>query len=314
MRNEFVAALEEQARNDERIILIVGDLGFGVVDSFANLFPSQFYNVGVAEQSMIGIAAGLASEGFRPFVYSIGNFPSMRCLEQIRIEVAYENSDVCIVSVGAGLSYGTLGYTHHAIEDYACMSALPNMSIITPADAFEAAAFVEWHSSCNGPKYLRLGRGGEPNLHTGPVKLKEGQPLLVYEGTSGVVLSCGALTSDLVREAIEIDDKFGNSPHIFSCPFSNSFDQNTLDWIARLKCVGVADESVSRGGFGSFVRERLAGMKANTQTICLSLNEPLVKAVGSRGYLLERMGLGTSEIRNFLLEVSRRSIGESILR
>ncbi len=137
MRDTFIHALIDIAEKDSRVVLLTGDLGFGVVEKFAEKYPDRFWNCGVAEQSMMSIAAGLAKSGLRPFVYSIANFPTFRCLEQIRNDVCYHNLPVTIVSVGGGLGYGTLGYTHHGIEDISVMRPLPNISIYSPADPSE---------------------------------------------------------------------------------------------------------------------------------------------------------------------------------
>ena len=134
MRNVFIDELILAAKKNKNLILVVNDLGFNVVEKFARQFPKQFYNAGVAEQNMMGIAAGLALEGKHVFVYSIGNFPTFRCAEQIRNDVDYHNLPVTIVNVGAGLSYGNLGYTHHSLQDYGLMRLFPNMLIASPCD------------------------------------------------------------------------------------------------------------------------------------------------------------------------------------
>ncbi len=138
MRNSFIDVLLQKAKQDERIILLTGDLGYGVVDQFARELPRQFINFGINEQTMMSAAGGLASKGFKPFVYSIGNFPTFRCLEQIRNDVCYMNLDVTIVALGAGFAYGTAGYSHHLIEDISAISPLPHIQIFSPADTFEA--------------------------------------------------------------------------------------------------------------------------------------------------------------------------------
>src|SRR5207245_8966920 len=165
MRNAFFRALYALAERDERVFLIVGDLGFGVVEPFAERFPGRFLNAGVAEQDMTGIAAGLALCGKIVFTYSIANFPTLRCFEQIRNDVCYHNANVKVVSVGGGLAYGALGVTHHATEDIAVMRTLPNMTIVAPADSIEAELATRALATQSGPAYLRLGRSGEPRVH-----------------------------------------------------------------------------------------------------------------------------------------------------
>src|SRR5712691_3932084 len=155
MRNAFFRALYALAERDERIHLVVGDLGFGVVEPFAERFPERFLNVGVAEQNMTGVEAGLALCGAVVFTYSIGNFPTLRCLEQIRNDICYHEANVKVVSVGGGFSYGSLGMSHHATEDLAIMRALPGMVVVAPGDPIEAACATRAVAAYDGPCYLR---------------------------------------------------------------------------------------------------------------------------------------------------------------
>src|SRR5712691_10038528 len=166
MRPAFFRALPELAAADERVNLVVGDLGFGVVEPFVERFPARFFNAGVAEQNMTGIAAGLALSGKTVFTYSIANFPTLRCLEQIRNDVCYHNANVKVVAVGGGFAYGALGMTHHATEDLAIMRALPGMVVVAPGDPLETELATRAIVSHSGPCYLRLGRAGEPKVHS----------------------------------------------------------------------------------------------------------------------------------------------------
>ena len=167
MRTTFIETLCDLAERDERIWLITGDLGFSVLERFSERFPERYINAGVAEQNMTGIAAGLAHSGLVVFTYSIANFPVMRCLEQIRNDVCYHNMNVNVVAVGGGFSYGTAGYTHHGVEDIAVMRAMPNMTVVAPADPYETRKATESVAAHAGPCYLRLGKSREPDVHDG---------------------------------------------------------------------------------------------------------------------------------------------------
>ena len=217
MRDAFVKKLTEKAADDPSIMLLVGDLGFGVVADFGETYPRQFLNCGVAEQSMVGIAAGMASAGRRPFVYSIANFPTLRPLEQIRNDVCYHGLGVTIVSVGAGLAYGSLGYTHHAVEDISILRSLPGMRVYSPADAMECRAAVDEILADPSPAYLRLGKNKEPLMHAEPPDLSTGEPIVVREGTDVTVLVAGPIIVQAVEVAENLAEA-GVSVRVVSCP------------------------------------------------------------------------------------------------
>ncbi len=175
MRNIFMEELTAAAAAGKPVMLIVGDLGWGVVEEFADRFPNNFINAGVAEQNMMGMAAGLASEGYHVFCYSIANFPTFRCAEQIRNDVDYHHLPVTVVSVGGGVAYGSLGYSHHAVQDYALMRTMPNMLIASPCDDMEARACVRYLLDNPQPSYLRLGRGGEKQYRSDIPEISPGK-------------------------------------------------------------------------------------------------------------------------------------------
>ncbi len=201
MRNAFIRALTDAAAADERIVFLTGDLGFKLFDDFAARYPGRFMNVGVAEATMAGVAAGLALEGKKPFIYSIVPFATLRCYEQIRNDICYHEADVTVVGVGGGYSYGPNGPTHHALEDIAVMRALPNMTIVCPGDPAETVAAVHALARHRGPAYLRLGRAGEPTVHPGPVTLTIGTSLVLREGRDVALLATGNMLATAVRVA-----------------------------------------------------------------------------------------------------------------
>src|SRR3989338_8572500 len=162
MRNSFVGALRNAAREDERIMLLAGDLGFSVLEGFRADFPGRFFNMGISEANMVGAASGMALCGKKPYVYSIVPFATMRCYEQIRNDICYQNVDAKVVGIGGGLSYGNLGPTHHSREDIAIMRALPNMAIVCPGDPIETELMVKESVKWSGPLYIRLGKGHDP--------------------------------------------------------------------------------------------------------------------------------------------------------
>ena len=193
MREIFIEELILATKKNKNIILIVNDLGFRVVEKFAKLFPKQFYNAGVAEQNMMGIAAGMALEGHQVFVYSIGNFPTFRCAEQIRNDIDYHNLPVTIVNVGSGVSYGNLGYSHHSIQDYSLIRSLPNMTIASPGDEMETRACMKYILKKPQPFYLRLSKSKNKYTNRKKIKFSPGQwiPVIKNKKTKKTLLTTG---------------------------------------------------------------------------------------------------------------------------
>ena len=282
MRNAFIDELTLLAEEDDKIFLIIGDLGFGVIENFEKRFPNQFLNAGVAEQNMMGMAAGLASAGYKVFVYSIGNFPVFRCLEQIRNDICYEELDVSIVSIGAGLSYGTLGYSHHAIDDIGVMSALPGMTIYSPADPIETRRALRESVSIQTPKYFRLGKSGEPNIfNETPTEFPNWTKLT--NGNDLLVLTTGAITSEAI-EAAALLENLGIEISIVAIPVLKplAFYKNL---VGRFDNVIVLEEHSKSGGLGTILSEQFAlnGVKANL--VKLGLPDQVHHELGSQKHL-----------------------------
>jgi transketolase len=196
MRNAFIEELVLLAAQHDHIALVVGDLGYSVVEPFADRFPDRFINAGVAEQNMTGLAAGMASEGYHVFTYSIANFPTFRCAEQIRNDVDYHQLAVTVVAVGGGLAYGPLGYSHHAVQDYGLMRMMPNTLIAAPGDPMEVRACMRYLVAHPQPSYLRLAKAGEPCFHLVVPEVEPGKWLCIHEssgeGANKTLLSTGA--------------------------------------------------------------------------------------------------------------------------
>lgn len=257
MRSAFINSLMELAASDERIMLIIGDLGFGVVEPFAERFPSRFLNAGVAEQNMTGIAAGLGLFGKIVFTYSIGNFPTLRCLEQIRNDICYHAANVKIVAVGGGFAYGPLGASHHATEDLAIMRALPNMTVIAPGDPLEAGHATKALAARPGPAYLRLGRAGEPVVHTDEFDFEIGKAIPLADGGDITLISTGAMLHETVAAA-QILERSGIHPRILSMHTIKPLDEAAVLAAARGAAILTIEEHSILGGLGGAVAEILA--------------------------------------------------------
>lgn len=289
MRNAFIQELVTLARQHPQIALIVGDLGYSVVEPFADEFPDRFINAGVAEQNMTGLAAGMASEGYHVFTYSIANFPTFRCAEQIRNDVAYHKFPVTIVAVGGGLAYGALGYSHHAVQDYALMRTLPNMLIAAPGDPMEVRSCMRYLVENPGPSYLRLGKAGEPNFHAAPPDVAPGRWLKVRPGTSKrALLSTGAglqIAMDWSAKT-EYADRT-----VYSMPLWSMADKAAqVGSLLELDEIVTLEDHLQDGGFGSWLLEaRAMTVGVNCHVRPVALSPEVCGTVGSQA-TLNRIG------------------------
>jgi transketolase len=289
MRNAFIEELVILARKHPQVALIVGDLGYSVIEPFADEFPERFINAGVAEQNMTGLAAGMASEGYHIFTYSIANFPTFRCAEQIRNDVDYHKLPVTVVVVGGGLAYGALGYSHHAVQDYALMRTLPNMLIAAPGDPMEVRACMRYLVEHPGPSYLRLGKAGEPCFHDAPPVVAPGHWLKVRSGDGrNAILSTGAglqIAMDWVA-----NDKYADR-NLYSMPLWSMADKSAqVSYLRQHEEVLTIEDHLVDGGFGSWLLEAKAlDFRLDCKVRPIALTSDVCGTVGSQ-VTLNRLG------------------------
>lgn len=301
MRNQFIHDLILRAESDDRIILVVGDLGYGVVEPFAERFPDRFFNSGVAEQNMMGLAAGLASEGYHVFVYSIANFPIFRCAEQIRNDVCYHNLSVTVVAVGGGLAYGNLGYSHHAVQDYAFMRSLPNMKILSPGDPNEVSDCLDHIFDNPGPSYLRLGKAGEDNFSPKRSKLQSGifNPVRKLNGSKSAVIVTGAILQDVISyytNSNEVDFD------ILTCPIWGMDQKSEIEGqLAQYSRIVTVEDHLIDAGFGSWILEALEP-KSRSKLRIIGLLNAVCGLVGSQSLLNQLGGISKDNIDKCLQE------------
>ena len=286
MRDAFTRALMREAAKDPRLTLVTGDLGFGVLKPFWETYPDQFVNAGIAEQAMTGLAAGLAMTGRTVLTYSIGNFPTLRCIEQIRNDCAYHDANVKVVCVGGGFVYGSLGMSHHATEDMAVLRALPGVTVFTPGDPHEVEAVVPVMLSTPGTCYLRLGRGGEPCLHQGPIEnYAAPRALTLREGSDVALLSAGGILTQTVAAAELLAQK-GVSAEVVSFPCIKPIDREKLAELSRrFRHIVTVEEHSIVGGFGGAVCEVLAEMGAPCRVHRIGMEDVYSTIVGTQQYL-----------------------------
>ena len=295
MRNAFIEELVSLASLYPHIALVVGDLGYSVVEPFADRFPDRFINAGVAEQNMTGLAAGMASEGYHVFTYSIANFPTFRCAEQIRNDVDYHRLPVTVVSVGGGLAYGALGYSHHAVQDYALMRSFPHMLIAAPGDPMEVRACMRYLVANPQPSYLRLGKAGEPNFHTAvpevaPGKWLEVAPSMDASDAQMSLLSTGAALGIAMRWCN--DPQYKNHA-VHSMPLWGMASKTMqIDKAKKFHTVETLEDHLIDGGFGSWLMESIMGNSHTTKLRVHALSSDVCGTVGSQNMLNALGGLG----------------------
>lgn len=303
MRDTFVKTLVELAKQDDKIELITGDLGFGVLKPFWEQCPDQFTNAGIAEQNMTGVAAGMALSGKTVFTYSIGNFPTLRCLEQIRNDCAYHSANVKVVCIGGGFVYGSLGMSHHATEDIAVMRALPDVVVMAPGDLVEAEEATKAIANYKGTCYLRLGRGGEKRIHDKIENFQIGKAIKVHEGEKIAILSAGAIFEE-VQEAYEMLKEKGLNPVVYTFPTVKPIDKEAIKkCAAECDLICTCEEHNIVGGFGSAVAEVMAEQRNNKATLLrIGIDDFYCTEVGSQKYLRSCCGIDAKSIAKKILK------------
>jgi transketolase len=294
MRDAFIEELTSLAEADPSVMLITGDLGFGVLTDYAERFPNQFLNAGVAEQNMIGLACGLALEGHKVYTYSIANFTTLRPLEQIRNDVCYHDADVTLVSVGAGFSYGQLGMSHFATEDLAILRALPNMKVIAPADPWETKLLTRQMAAKPGPKYLRLDKG---RACTAEVPVELGKIRQVRDGSDVTLIGIGAIVSEALEAAQTLAAQ-GIQARVLAVHSLKPFDADPVLAAAR-ETGGIItiEEHTILGGLGGTVAETcLEAGVAPDFFRRLGLQDQYPSIVGDQNHLRAAYGMDASGI------------------
>jgi len=292
MRNAFAAAITALAAKDDRIVLLSGDIGNRLFDTYRARFPSRFYNCGVAEQNMTGMAAGLALSGLRPFTYTITPFATTRVIEQIRVDICYHNVPVVIVGTGSGLSYASLGPTHHSCEDVGILRTFPNLTVLCPADAMEVRPTMEAAVALPGPAYIRLGKKGEPTIHETPPTIEIGRGIVMRDGTDVCLLGMGTMTATALEAAKQLL-AHGLSARVVSMHTVKPLDTDLLrESFEQFRLVAVVEEHSVIGGLGSAVAEWLAAHGPRRGVLeAIGTPDIFLSAAGSQQWMREQCGL-----------------------
>ncbi len=305
MRTAFISTLVELAETDKNIFLLAGDLGFSVFEKFQTKFPDRFYNMGVAESNMIGVAAGLSLSGKKVFVYSIVPFVTMRCFEQIRNDVCLQNLDVKIVGVGGGLCYGSAGSSHHALEDIAIMRSLLNMTVVCPADPIETKLITKHAITSRGPMYIRLSKSSDPLVYVNPPELTIGKGIIIEDGKDITIIATGNMVWT-VKEGVKILKASSISTRLISMHTIKPIDKELiLDSADKTKIIFTVEEHNIIGGLGSAVAEILTEAYCKTPLDKIGVRDPYLKEIGSHEYLRQKIGLIPEKIAERIIGIWR---------
>ncbi len=304
MRNAFINKIAEIAQKNRNIVMVTADLGYSVLENFRDRYPDRFFNVGISEQAMASIAAGMALEGNIVFTYSIGNFSTLRCIEQIRNDICYHKANVKIVSVGGGFSYGQLGMSHHATEDIAMMRSIPEMKVLVPSDPEEALEAARYVVSVDGPCYIRLAKNREPILYKKKSYEIGKIHCVTAEGGKAAVISCGPVLKNAISAA-EILKAEGIFVDVYSAPCIKPLDVESIKKIASsYSFLVTVEEHTVTGGLGGAVAEVLCGLSGNRTILYrLGLQDCFTGVVGNHDYLCEEYGISPGKIANTIRRI-----------
>lgn len=289
MRSAFSEALVRLAMTDPNVLLLTGDHGYALFDQFRKECPGQYINAGIAEQNMVGMAAGLARTGFRPVVYGLSAFVPIRVLEQIKLDVAHDQLPVIFIGDGAGFVYSHLGTSHQSTEDIACARAIPGLSVYSPADQFEMAACMDLAYQAQAPVYLRTGKSDRGTVHMRPPQMNIGRLLEVKAGMDGSVAFIA--TGSMVRTALDVASASQPNASVWSAPFIKPIDVNQVTSICRnSRAIIVLEEHSVLGGLGSAIAE-IASEQAPSRILRVGVRDRFSHHCGTYEYLLREHGL-----------------------
>ena len=302
MRQTCLNTIFDIAKKNKKIVFIGSDLGPGVLDNFKSMYPERFFMEGVAEQSIVGLAAGFALEGLRPYVNTIATFITRRCFEQVVVDLCVHNLPVTLIGNGAGLVYAPLGPTHQAIEDITIMRALPNLTIISPCDAHEMKHLMKQSVKVKGPLYVRIARGGE-NIITSKFNPKIGKAIELKKSKDYYFLTTG-ITSHIAIEAADIlKKKYNINCGVMHFSTIKPLDKSSLKKILqKAKKIITIEENLKAGGFGSSILESASEINHKTKIKIIGLEDKFINKYGSQDELLSYSGLSSTKLSSTMIK------------
>ena len=296
MRNAFLDELLTLATEDESVVLLTGDLGFMVLEPFAERHPGRFFNVGVAEQNMVGLATGLAESGFKPFVYSIATFASLRPYEFIRNGPALHQLPVRVVGVGGGFDYAHNGVTHHALEELAVMRTQPRMSVIAPGDAAQARTALRAGHELDGPVYFRIGKGGGSDISSLEGRFSVGGAETIREGSDVALLATGAIVTETIKAAETLAERGISARVVLCASLSPAPTTDLIEALSDVRAAVTHEAAYANGGLGSLVSELVAEHRLDVSVTRCAVREMPSGATGSTAWLQRRYSIDADAV------------------
>lgn len=298
MRSTFVNTLTQLARKNDKVICVIGDTGFSVFEEFEKEFKERFINVGIAEQNFVSVGAGLAAMGMKPYIYNVVSFMTLRSMEEIVLDICYQENPVVLVGVGGGHAYGPAGPTHHAYFDIAMMRMMPNMTVVCPADPVEMKAVMEVSENYDKPLYIRIGRSIDPVVHQGSISFEIGKGICMKEGADGVLFATGTMVKDAVC-ACDLLKNMGIDLALYSMHTIKPIDISLIQrCMQQYPAIFTLEEHSLNGGLGSAVEDAILQNKENNNIIFKKFGFPdtFAPVTGSREYLNAYYGLDAQSV------------------
>lgn len=303
MRKTFIDVLTELARIDPKVICVIGDTGFSVFEDFEKEFKERFVNVGIAEQNFVGFGAGLAAMGMKPFIYNVVSFMTYRAFEQIELDICYQENPVVLVGVGGGHAYGTAGPTHHGYFDLTLMTALPNMTVICPADPVEMRGAMMASYEMNKPVYIRIGRNVDPVIHVEPIDFKIGRAIQMRTGDRAAIIATGTMVKDAIAAADILKEK-NIAVSVYSMPTIKPVDKECIEeLISRNIPIFTVEEHSKNGGLGTAIGNILQEKNATNYFVKLGFPDTFAPVTGTREYLNHLYGISPEGIAKCVEEI-----------
>lgn len=301
MKQAFIDSLTKIMEKDDKVIVVTADMGFSVFEDIKKRFPKRFFNTGITEQASISFVAGLALAGYKVYFYAQAPFISMRCLEQVRLDIAYNKLDVKLIGSNSGFSLNQYGVSHFGLEDIAIMMTLPRLTIFNPADSMEMTKSMEESYKIKGSVYIRMTKTGNQTIHKKTIDVNN--PILVSKGSDGSLFVTGGLLGRAI-EIIKLLKKHRLNLSLYSCPLIKPRNKKFISIISKYSNIFTLEEHTIIGGFGSIIANLIVDNNIKTRLTKFALPDEYLHTAGTIDYLLDKSGLSidliVSNIKKYL--------------